>query len=166
MKKYCKVLLIGVKLVFCVFLVFSGHVLNEILWDREHRFPKMPNLPTTFQDYEFENVDAPWNLRNDQIEKFYRAWKDNETYGIYEAGVGIDSLVRTYWLTENGKVKLIRVIEAPFWRKKTYPVWEIEKISIGYLNEDEFVEVDPTTNRQYDLLLRANGETEKFVIRE
>ena len=166
MKKYHKLFMLCAIVVFCLLLIFSGYVLNELLWDREHRFPKMPSLPTAFQGYEFENVDAPWNLRNEEIEKFYMAWKNKETYGIYEASVGIDSLVRSYWLTENGEVKLIRVIEAPFWAKKAYPVWEVEKISIGYWNNDEIVEIDPTINRQHDLILRPVDSKSKSVIRE
>jgi hypothetical protein len=166
MKKYRKKIMVGVQVIFCILLIFSGYVLNEILWDREHRFPKMPKLPKAFQGYEFENVDAPWNLRNEQIEKFYLAWKNNETYGIYEASVGIDSLIRSYWLTEKGKVKLIRVIEAPFWEKKTYPVWEIEDISVGYWNDDELIEVDPIANRQYDLILQPKGDAKKSTIIE
>lgn len=166
MKKHQKLLLFLLKFAFCLLLIFSGYVLNEILWDREHRFPKMPSLPAAFQGYEFENVDAPWNLRNEEIEKFYLAWKNKETYGIYEAGMGIDSLVRSYWLTENGTVKLIRVIEAPFWKRKTYPVWETNNISIGYMNGDEYVEIDPAINQQHDLILRPGGNPSKSVIRE
>jgi hypothetical protein len=167
MKKYRKALLFCGKIAFCVVLIFSGYALNDYLWDREHRFPNMPKLPSAFKDYHFENIDAPWNLRNEEIKKFYHAWQEKETYGIYEASVGLDSLIRSFWLTENGKVKLIRVIEAPFWRKKIYPVWEINNISLGYWNKnEEFIKIDPDADEQHDLIINCDDVISKSVAQQ
>lgn len=146
-----KILLLGLSF-------WSGYLFNEIADKHEysfHEYPSVPELPNNapaiFRDYDFYDLNMAGPERNEFLYDFYKAWKEKEKLGFYEVGFGMDDLIHTYWLTQNGEVfRYVISDHGSFLIEKTYHFDKYEKVSFYKWKEfphadSKMVDIDPNT---------------------
>jgi hypothetical protein len=126
------------------------------------KHPKTPILPKSFAKYNVYNIerdDDNWG-RNEHIQRFYRAWKNKESYAIYELNRGLDCLMPTFWITDNGIVTRI-IVDYPSIFKKKYLINRIDDFSIYYWVNDELKNASLENIKYQDLILKGQVDTKK-----
>ncbi len=165
--------------VICLILVGSGllaagYGIHDL--SREHRKgrvprpPKRAGVPAVFYQVEYHNLVAPVEIRNATIEKFVRAWKNNEKFAVYDTGSGLDCIMSFYWVTENGKIFLLLTDDEHMLWNKTVVYRSISQPILFYQDNDteRFVTVGPEIFEDREIVMthelnlgspRAKGNT-------
>lgn len=123
-----------------VALLAAGYGIHDL--SREHRKgrvprpPKRAGMPAVFYQVEYHNLVAPVEIRNATIEKFVRAWKNNERYAVYDYIPDLDFFWSTYWVTENGKVFCLSTIDEGFFLNTTARFHTLSQPNLLYKDEN------------------------------
>lgn len=125
-----------------------------------------PKLPDPYQQYEIHNLNNWTSVshrpfrRNYHIQKFYDAWKNKGVYAICEQGMGIDTPISVFWITDGGKCTWIVADHLSFKRhgEILFKIKEIEQISLYYREggDGELVRVLPG-EYNHDLIIRSKN---------
>ena len=161
------------KLLICAILFCAGYMTHKVTDRNEYDWhsptvPKLPNnAPKMFLEYEknsyFDDILGASFRRGEGLYDFYDAWKNKETYGVYDNGWGLDDLVHMYWLTKDGKIYRFCISDhGSFSGKKAYYVDESDSVSIYCAGEhfDGHENHDPNTIINCYLNLKADFKKE------
>ena len=162
----------AIKILVCILLFFAGYTTHKITDKNEYSIhcptiPKLPkNAPDMFKQYQehegFDNLNEAGCFRGERLYGFYYAWKNKDTYGVYENGWGIDDLVHDYWLTKGGKVYRFCISEHVGLRDaKSYHMDELDSVSVRCLREGNEGHQSHDPNTIKDCFLLLDGEFKK-----
>lgn len=171
-----KIVLWITKLAICILFFMAGYLCNDNAGKYEYGFynfpivPKLPkNAPAIFQEYEFYDLNMAGSYRNKCLYDFHKAWTNKETYGFYDIGVGLDDLIHSYWLTDNGKVFYLEISDhgSNLIEKRCY-IDELQSVSFYHIkdtNDNSMrVPIDPNTLKNLSIYIDSNHVNRKEII--
>ena len=140
-----------VQIFLCAAFGVFGYLVSELIHNA-NQF----TLPKIVQDNRIKIVHLSSSMqRNKDLAEFYLAWKNKEEfYGLRQIVAGFEGGAEAYWITQKGKLTLVgEDTQTPRWTTRN-----LKNLSIGYLKDGDFIEIDPEKSEYVDLKLTAQYE--------